>query len=129
MTYVLKEVLRLPKVPETGLLYWSREYEISAHVCACGCGDIIYLPVDPLNYTITSSSRGVTLRPSVGNWDVCDAHYLITNGEVQWAGKWTPEQIARGRAREDARREAHYAPPRSVLGRLVDRILRLFRLR
>lgn len=44
----------------------------------------------------------------MGNWNVCNAHYLITNGDVQWAGQWTPEQIAAGRAREDARREAYY---------------------
>lgn len=130
MRFVLEEVLRLPKVAAPGIVYWSREYEMSAHVCACGCGDIIYLPVDPANYSIKVSHRGVTLRPSVGNWGVCDAHYLITDGEVEWAAKWSPEQIARGRTNEDARRAAYYVPlRRSWYQNALDRVRRLLRLR
>lgn len=130
MRFLLEEVLRLPKMPAPGILYWSREYEMSAHVCACGCGDVIYLPVDPANYIINVSHHGVTLRPSVGNWGVCDAHYLITDGKVEWARKWSPEQIARGRAHEDARRAAYYAPPkRSWHQKVLARVRRLLRLR
>lgn len=82
---------------------------MSAHLCACGCGDVIYLPVDAVNYSIRVDRSGPTLRPSVGNWNVCNAHYFITNGAVQWATKWTPEQIAAGRTLEDARRTAYYS--------------------
>lgn len=110
MKYKLTNVERFPKLFEDGILYWSKEFEMSAHKCACGCGDVIYLPVDPANYRISISSRGPTLRPSVGNWGVCDAHYLITDGKIEWADKWTPEQIKKGRAKEDARRDNYYAP-------------------
>lgn len=103
------EVERFPADPELGLLYWSREFKMCAHRCACGCGDVIQLPVDELNYRIIQSSSGVTLRPSVGNWNICDAHYYITTGDVEWLPRWSPEQIAAGRAAEDARREAHFA--------------------
>ena len=111
MSYNLVEVERFPKSFDDGMLYWSQEYEMSAHKCACGCGDVVYLPVDAANYQISSSPKGVTLRPSVGNWGVCDAHYLITNGKIEWADKWTPAQIKKNRSREDARRAVYYAPP------------------
>lgn len=123
MKYTLVEIERFPKVPEPGMLYWSKEFEISGHLCACGCGDFIQLPITPVDFRITMSAKGPTLRPSVGNWNVCDAHYYITNGEVQWLPKLTPAQIAAGRAHEDARREAYYQPaPRSVVHILVDAV-------
>lgn len=121
MRYTLVEIERFPKAPEPGKLYWSKEFEISGHLCACGCGDFIQLPITPVDFRITMSSNGPTLRPSVGNWNVCDAHYYITNGEVQWLPKMTPEQITAGRAHEDARRAAYYQPSgRSLVGVLLD---------
>lgn len=43
------------------------------------------------------------------NWQqACKSHYLIRNGEVVWAGKWTPEQIKVGRHAEESRRKAYY---------------------
>jgi hypothetical protein len=107
--YELLEIERFPADARQGILYWSREFKMCAHRCACGCGDVIQLPVDELNYRITEGPRGVTLRPSVGNWNICDAHYFITNGEVEWMPRWSPAQIAAGRGAEDARREAYYA--------------------
>ena len=109
MRYSILEVEQFPDSVEPEILYWSKKFKISAHLCACGCGDVIYLPVDPANYSIRIDKRGPTLWPSVGNWNVCNAHYYITNGEVQWARKWTPEEIAASRASEDARREAYYS--------------------
>jgi len=124
--YALVEVDRFPKNIEEGELYWSREFEMCAHRCACGCGDVVKLPVDAANYEILLAQGGPTLQPSVGNWGVCNAHYLITAGRVRWAAQWTPEQIKRGRTREDARRQAFYAPVRrSAFGRLVDWVRRL----
>ena len=120
MRYSLVEVQRFPETLESGKLYWSKEFEISAHLCACGCGDVIYLPVGPVDYSIALDRDGPTLRPSVGNWNVCNAHYFITNGAVQWAGKWSAEQISAGRAREDARRVVYYAPlPESLRRKLL----------
>lgn len=109
MKYELVEVERFPSNVEPGVLYWSREFKMCAHRCACGCGDVIQLPIDDLNYRIIEGSRGVTLRPSVGNWNICDAHYYITAGDVEWMPQWSSNQIAAGRAAEDARREASYA--------------------
>lgn len=128
MRYHIEEVVSFPDVYMPGVLYWSKEFEMSAHLCACGCGDVIQLPVDPLNFSIKETSNGPTLRPSVGNWGVCDAHYYITAGAVQWLPKMSAEQISRGRAAEDARRDAHYEsirPP--LLARIKGFFVRLWR--
>ena len=70
---------------------------------------MIQLPVDNQNYRLAVGAKGVTLRPSIGNWNVCDAHYYITDGGVEWMPKWSAAQVAAGRAAEDARRERFYA--------------------
>ena len=120
MRYRLVEVEELPETLEPGALYWSREYEISAHLCACGCGDVIYLPIGPVDYSISLDPEGPTMRPSVGNWNVCNAHYWITDGEVSWAGQWSPQMIAAGRAFEDTRRTAYYDKREEWWRRLFD---------
>lgn len=97
-----------------------------AHLCACGCGDVIQLPVDPLNFSIRETLGGPTLRPSVGNWGICDAHYYITAGEVQWLPKWSPEQVAWGRAAEDARRSEHYDRKPSLVRRTWNFLIKIW---
>jgi hypothetical protein len=85
---------------------------MSGHLCACGCGDFVQLPITPVDFRIIAGPNGPTLRPSVGNWNVCNAHYYITDGQVQWLEALSPSQIAAGRAAEDARRTAYYTPRR-----------------
>ena len=118
MRYRLELVERFPEPIQPEVLYWSKEFEVSAHVCACGCGDIIKLPIDDQNFRIIQGPAGPTLRPSVGNWHVCDAHYFITDGQVEPLGKMSDEAIVASRKAEDARREAHYARKLSWLARL-----------
>jgi len=108
MRYDLMEIERFPAQIEPGVLYYSQEFKMCAHCCACGCGDVIQLPVDNQNYRIATGAKGVTLRPSIGNWNVCDAHYYITDGSVEWMPKLSAQQIAMGRAAEEARREEFY---------------------
>lgn len=119
MIFTVKTVVSFPREFEPGVLYWSKEFEMSAHKCACGCGDVIQVPVDPQNFSITETATGPTMRPSIGNWGVCDAHYYITAGKVQWLQKLSREHIASSRAYENARRETHYATLRpSMVARI-----------
>lgn len=127
MNYRLVDIRSFPAQPLPGVLYWSREFEMCGHLCACGCGDFIQLPVGPVDYAITIGPKGPTLRPSVGNWDVCDNHYYITDGEVQWMPKWSPAQIAAGRAAEDARRDAYYRSTGSLWRKLIDAVRGIWR--
>lgn len=78
------------------------------------------LPIGPVDFSLSISPAGPTLRPSVGNWGVCDAHYYITNGEVQWLSQLSPTEIAAGRAWEDARRSVYYDQiPQTWFARIV----------
>lgn len=105
----LERVQYMPKELKPGILYVSEEFGAAAHLCACGCGSKIRTPLGPTEWAIEETDRGPTLRPSVGNWQqVCQSHYWIYRGEIKWADKWTPEQIAAGRRLEEERRCAYY---------------------
>jgi hypothetical protein len=109
MRIELQRVRFMPKVLEPGVLYYAEEYGAAAHLCACGCGTKVRTPVGATEWQIFESPKGVSLCPSVGNWQhPCQSHYWITNGEVKWSGQWTDEEVEAGRAREVARRMAYY---------------------
>jgi Family of unknown function (DUF6527) len=109
VTIELQRVHYMPKELEPGVLYVSDEFGIAAHLCACGCGFKIRTPLGPTEWAVNETSSGPSLCPSVGNWQqACKSHYWIRQGEIIWAGKWTPEQIAAGRRHEEERRRAYY---------------------
>lgn len=104
----------MPTVLEEGILYFSEEYGTAAHLCACGCGSKIRTPIGPIGWSIDDGPKGVSLYPSLGNWQrPCRSHYWIADGEVVWSGQWTEKQIQAGREREAARRVEYYAGRRS----------------
>lgn len=99
----------MPRELAAGILYVSKAFGTAAHLCACGCGTKIRTPLGPTAWSVKEHRRGPTLRPSVGNWqEPCQSHYLITNGEVIWARRWTPEEILAGRSDEQARACAYH---------------------
>jgi len=105
----LCRVRYMPKELESGVLYVSEEFGAAAHPCACGCGSKIRTPLGPPEWALEETDGGPSLSPSVGNWQQpCQSHYWIRRGEVRWAGKWTPEQIAAGRRGEEERRRNYY---------------------
>lgn len=109
MRFKLERVRFIPKALEPGVFYVSEEFDIAVHLCACGCGATINTPLGPTEWSVTETATGPSLDPSIGNWqEACKSHYWIEGGEVRWAPKWTPQQIAAGRRAEEERREAHY---------------------
>src|SRR5437899_1361885 len=109
MKFYLQHVHYMPTELRPGVLYVSEEFGIAIHLCACGCGSKIKTPLGPTEWSVKETKSGPTLRPSVGNWqEACQSHYWITRGEIIWAEKWTPEQIAAGRHREEQRRQAYH---------------------
>jgi hypothetical protein len=106
---VLKHVMYMPNELAPGILYVSREYGVAGHLCACGCGSKVVVPLGPAEWSLTEHSGQPTLRPSIGNWQLpCRSHYLITEGRVEWAPQWSDAQVAAGRRSEERRREAYY---------------------
>ena len=62
-----------------GILYVSIKHSIVTHLCACGCGTRIDTPLDPDEWTMIYNGETISLRPSIGNWDIpCQSHYFIT---------------------------------------------------
>jgi hypothetical protein len=109
MRIELERVRYMPKELRPGVLYVSEEFGTAAHLCACGCGSKIRTPLGATEWSIKETPAGPSLSPSVGNWQqACQSHYFIDQGEVVWAPKWTPQQVAAGRAGEQARRRAYF---------------------
>ncbi len=100
----------IPRQLDDGALYVSIPYCTAVHKCACGCGNKVVTPISPADWQILFDGEAVSLFPSVGNWEFpCQAHYWIRSNRVIRAKPCTPEQIARGRAREDRARREYFA--------------------
>lgn len=99
----------VPKEREDGVLYVSIPYATAVHNCFCGCGTKVVTPISPVSWQLTYDGESVTLWPSVGNWAfACRSHYIIKRDTVVWAGSMSEDEIAWGRARDRAAREAYF---------------------
>jgi len=128
----LRRVRLVPPVLESGVLYVSEEFEVAGHLCACGCGNKVMVPLGETDWSFEDAHGGPTLRPSIGSWQLpCQSHYWISAGRIRWASKWTPEQIESGRRAEEERRTAYFEARKvrrtGVLGRLWQWIVALVR--
>lgn len=86
---VLKKVKHIPHPLEQGVLYYSEEFQLANHLCACGeCKAETVTPVDdnPKHWQIIEADPdGPTLHGSIGNFQMpCKSHYWITNGKIVW---------------------------------------------
>ena len=125
MKFELERVHYMPKELKPGVLYVSEEFDIAMHLCACGCGSKVRTPLGPTEWSVEETNSGPSLRPSVGNWQqACQSHYWIYRGEIRWAEKWTPEQIAAGRRYEEERRRAYYDALDRSRGGIIQRFWR-----
>jgi hypothetical protein len=88
-----------------GVLYVCLPFASVAHLCCCGCGNEVITPLKPERWHLMFDGETISLRPSVGNWNFdCQSHYWIEHDMVRWAPRWTPEQIAAGRAQSRSRK-------------------------
>lgn len=105
----LLKVDYMPAQLQPGILYVAAHFGTAAHLCACGCGTKIRTPLGPTEWVLKETSEGPSLYPSIGNWQIkCQSHYWIRGGGIKWSDKWTAEEIAAGRRRENVRREMYY---------------------
>ena len=101
----------MPPELNEGFLYISQRFKTASHLCCCGCGTRIVTSLRETGWALTVKDDKVSLWPSIGNWDhPCRSHYIIRENQILCAEEMTPAQITRGRALDDARREAYYAP-------------------
>lgn len=95
-------------------LYISMDYATAAHKCCCGCGKEVITPLSPTDWKLKYDGVSVSLTPSIGNWSFpCRSHYWIERSRVKWAGQWSDEQIAAGRARDRQAKQRYYTPDQS----------------
>lgn len=99
----------IPERLEDGVLYISRQYGTAVHRCCCGCGVEVVTPLNPTDWSLQLDNNLVTLYPSIGNWSfACQSHYWIRRNKVIWAGRMSPQMIARGRAADRAAKQAYF---------------------
>jgi hypothetical protein len=105
----LERVKYIPRELSPGILYVSIEYAVASHLCVCGCGNKVVTPLGPAEWTFSERNGRPTMYPSIGNWQLpCRSHYLITNGHIEWADRWSDVRVTAGRLAEEQRRQAHY---------------------
>lgn len=105
----------IPADLEPQVLYLSIEFRTTMHLCACGCGNEVVLPIRPTAWTLSYDGVAVSMSPSVGNWSFdCRSHYWIRRGRIEWAGDCSDEEIALGRERTLVERGAMSVTPLSA---------------
>lgn len=108
-TYRHQFVKAFPEKLEEGTLYVSVEFGSAAHLCFCGCGSEVYTRLSPRDWSMKFNGEAVSISPSIGNWSFpCQSHYVLANGRVHWAEKWSRERIELGRPFDRERKERHY---------------------
>lgn len=104
----------IPAELEPGRLYVSMAYATTMHLCACGCGNKVVLPLSPAEWQLYFDGESVSLTPSIGNWEFpCRSHYWIKANRIPWSVGWTDDQINAGRQRDAEALNAYLATPRS----------------
>ena len=64
MRFAYRAVERLPKQIDQSVLYHSKEFEVAALSCACGCGHRVMLLV-PDSHQVSAQDGLATVRPSI----------------------------------------------------------------
>ncbi len=104
-----KFVTEVPPELDEGVLYVSMEYGTVLHRCCCGCGEEVVTPLTPTDWKLTFDGVGISLSPSVGNWNLpCQSHYVISRNAVLEAGPWTRQMVDAEMQRDKAAKALHY---------------------
>ena len=102
-------VRHIPEKAEPGVLYISIEYATAVHSCCCGCGEEVVTPFTPTDWSMIYDGDSVTLRPSIGNWNMaCRSHYLIIKNRVIEAKPWSKKQIEKEKKRDKAAKAQYF---------------------
>ena len=99
----------IPTYLDEGTIYVSLDYATVAHKCCCGCGNEVVTPLSPTDWRLTFDGQSISLWPSIGNWNfTCQSHYWIKHNRVEWARRWSQDEIDEGRTRDSLTKESYY---------------------
>ena len=88
----------MPEAMEGGKIYISTKHRLTEHLCACGCGAEVSLPLGRSDWKIEYDGETVSIWPSVGNWRLpCKSHYIIQENKTRWRRRWSEKEILAGR--------------------------------
>lgn len=94
-------VRAVPETLEPETLYVSLDYVTTSHLCACGCGAEVVLPLHPTKWRMTFDGASVSMDPSIGSRTLpCRSHYWIDKGRVRWANRMSDEDFERALERD-----------------------------
>jgi len=79
-----KHVVEIPYLLRTGTLYVSEKYNTVAHLCPCGCGEDVFIPIGEPGWKLFLNEGKVTLSPSLQHRFKCRSHYFIEDNQVRW---------------------------------------------
>lgn len=100
----------IPEHVEDETLYISDEYNIAVHLCCCGCSEKVVTPLSPVDWQYKKGPNGVSLSPSIGNWDYgCRSHYVIRNNSVIWANDMSDAKIKMVKQRDYEDKQTYIA--------------------
>lgn len=75
----LVQVEYVPEQLEQGKFYYTKEYKSSNHLCVCGCGQEVPIPIKQGEWNITIDNGKFSITPSLQLRMGCQSHYIITN--------------------------------------------------
>ena len=105
-----KFVELIPDQLENGIIYVSLIYCTAIHKCCCGCQEEVVTPLSPTDWKLIFDGKSISLYPSIGNWNFpCKSHYWINNNRVEWARKWSKEEINTGRHQDNLHKKKYYS--------------------
>lgn len=111
----------MPPTLVPGKLYVSMTYATTQHLCACGCGNKVVLPLSPAEWNLHFDGESVSISPSVGNWEyTCRSHYWIEKNQIRWAGAWSAKQVEAGRKRDQEDVEHYFAARKASTSATAD---------
>lgn len=99
----------IPDELKQGTIYVSIRFATASHLCLCGCGNKVVTPIRPTDWTLIFDGKAISLDPSIGNWSFpCQSHYWIRKNRVQWAPRWSREQIQSGRLGDSYTKQSYF---------------------
>ena len=99
----------IPEKLEDLTIYVSIEFATVVHKCCCGCGNEVVTPLSPTDWKLVYDGQSISLKPSIGNWNFdCQSHYWIKENRVEWAPRWSQNEIDSGRAYDLMAKERYF---------------------
>lgn len=94
---VTLEIIEVEYIPEVkdmmfGTLYYAPHWNMSNHLCPCGCGNQTPLPIKEGEWSLSVSEGKPTITPSIQHRYNCLSHYVITNGVANMLNHPRPKE-------------------------------------